>query len=65
MKRDVAGTLEDCYSRNKTFRGRGTLSNKIDITGKTFGGTNTLLQTTGKLNRFSGTPALSSVGRKF
>lgn len=42
MKRDVAGTLEDCYSRNKTFRGRGTLSNKIDITGKTFGGTNTI-----------------------
>lgn len=65
MKRDVAGTLLDWYSRNNTFRGRGTLSNKIDIAGKTSAGTNTLLQTTGKLNRFSGIPALSSVGRKF
>lgn len=65
MQRDVAGALADCYFRNKKFRGRGNLSNKIDIAGKTFGGTNTLLQTAGKLNRLSGTPALSSAGRKY
>lgn len=38
MQRDVAGALADCYFRNKKFRGRGNLSNKIDIAGKTFGG---------------------------